>query len=85
MEFIHKDSDKGAAVLTLANHLNIPIEEVMGLGDGGNDFQLIDTCGLGVAMGNAISSLKERADYVTATNHEDSVALAISKFALNKN
>lgn len=83
LEFIHKDSDKRAATAHLAQELGIPLEEVMGIGDGGNDIHLVETCGIGVAMGNAVSEVKEKADYITATNDHDGVALAIEKFVLS--
>lgn len=31
-------------------------------------------------MGNAIPEIKERADYVTASNNQDGIAQAIEKF-----
>jgi len=44
---------------------------------------MIEFAGVGVAMENAIPSVKEAADFVTKTNLEDGVAYAIEKFALN--
>ena len=43
----------------------------MGFGDGENDISLIQKAGIGVAMGNAVESLKAEAAYVTVTNEED--------------
>lgn len=54
----------------------------MAFGDGENDFTMIDTVELGVAMGNAADFLKERADYITLSNNESGVAYAIRKFVL---
>ena len=56
----------------------------MCLGDHENDRDMIEYAGLGVAMGNAIDSIKEIADFVTTTNDEDGVAVAVEKFVLNK-
>lgn len=70
---------KGEGILRLAKHLGIEPEETMGIGDGGNDVTMIQMTGIGVAMGNAEEGLKELADYVTDTNDEDGVALAIEK------
>lgn len=83
LEFINKNADKGTAVASLAHQLKIPLDQVMGIGDGGNDLHLIETSGIGVAMGNAIPALKEIADYVTDTNDQAGVAKAIHKFVLN--
>ncbi|MEN1743480.1 HAD hydrolase family protein, partial [Pseudomonas aeruginosa] len=39
--------------------------------------------GVGVAMDNAIPSVKEVANFVTKSNLEDGVAFAIEKYVLN--
>lgn len=83
LEFINISSDKGTAVDELAAKLSIPIKEVMGIGDGGNDFHLIETAGIGVAMANAIPELKEIADDITDSNDNDGVAKAIYKWVLS--
>lgn len=84
LEFINKKSDKGTAVEELASKLNIPLDQVMGIGDGGNDFHLIETVGFGVAMGNALDEIKNIADYVADTNDNNGAAKAIRKFALSE-
>ena len=40
-------------------------EQVVGVGDAENDHALLDFCGLGVAVANAVPALKEHADWVT--------------------
>lgn len=55
----------------------------MGFGDGENDMTMIRMAGIGVAMGNAVETLKTEADYVTVTNDEDGVADAIEKLVLS--
>lgn len=54
----------------------------MGIGDSGNDLDLITTCGIGVAVGNAIDELKDLADYIAPTNDDGGVAHAIERFIL---
>ena len=82
LEINAKGATKGEAILRLADYLGIPKEETMAFGDGENDFTMIDTVELGVAMGNAADFLKERADYITLSNNESGVAYAIRKFVL---
>jgi len=48
-----------------------------------NDIAMLEYAGMGVAMDNAIPSVKEVANFVTKTNLEDGVAYAIEKFVLN--
>ena len=43
---------------------------------------MIEYAGLGIAMGNAIKKLKEKANYITDTNTNDGVRKALEKFVL---
>lgn len=45
---------------------------------------MLEVAGLGVAMGNAVDSLKAIADFVTKTNNEDGVKHVIDHFILRK-
>ena len=82
LEFIDKSSNKGSGIHKLAESLGIKQEEVICVGDAGNDLHMIEYAGLGVAMGNAFEEVKKAADYVTATNDDDGVAEVINKFIL---
>ncbi|MEI3599241.1 MULTISPECIES: sugar-phosphatase [unclassified Oceanobacillus] len=83
-EFTHLKATKGIAVKRLAENLGIKQEEIMAIGDNGNDKSMIEYAGCGVAMENAIPELKEVADFQTLTNNEDGVAHAIQKLLLAK-
>lgn len=80
LEFLNKKASKGTGVKALAEHLGIKQEEVICIGDAGNDLDMIQFAGLGVAMENAFSEVKEVADYITCNNNEDGVAHVIEKF-----
>ena len=54
-------------------------EEVIAIGDGVCDVTMIQLAGLGIAMGHSQDSVKICADYVTASNEEDGVAIAVEK------
>ncbi|ATD54507.1 sugar-phosphatase [Clostridium chauvoei] len=82
LEFLNKDANKGTGLELLAKHLGIKREEVIAMGDAGNDLHMIEYAGLGVAMGNSFEEVKEAADYITATNEEDGVAKVIEEFVL---
>lgn len=83
VEVTHKSVSKGSAVEYLAQRYKIKVEEIITIGDNENDIEMIEYGGLGVAMGNAIPVLKDRADYIAATNDEDGVAKVINEFILN--
>jgi Cof subfamily protein (haloacid dehalogenase superfamily) len=83
LEFLHKSVNKGAGVEALAKNLNIKQEEVICIGDAGNDIHMVKYAGLGVAMGNAFPELKRVASFITKTNDQNGVAHVINKFILN--
>ena len=75
--------NKGKAMIELGKVLGISREEIMAFGDGNNDLKMLKEVGTGVAMENAIPSLKEAADYVTLSNDEEGVAKFIEKYVLD--
>lgn len=82
LEILNKQVNKGAGVKALADRLGLRREEVMALGDQENDLAMLEFAGTGVAMGNGIDSVKAIAQFVTTSNLEDGVAVAIEKFVL---
>ncbi|WP_054741487.1 sugar-phosphatase [Cellulosilyticum ruminicola] len=84
LEFLNKKSGKAVGVKALSEHLGIKREEVICIGDAGNDLDMIEYAGLGVAMGNAFDEVKKVADYITDSNEEDGVAKVIEKFIAMK-
>ena len=77
---INPKASKGNAISTLCDILKIDINDVIAFGDGINDISMIKKVGLGVAMGNAKSEVKEIAKAVTSSNNDSGVA----KILLNK-
>lgn len=84
VEIMKKNSSKRSGIEKLAKKLKIKPNEIICIGDSGNDKQMIEYAGLGVAMGNAFPEIKEIADYVTLTNEENGVASVIDKFILGE-
>lgn len=84
LEVLPLGASKGAGLKHLLDIMHIDPANVMALGDGENDIEMLELAGFGVAMGNAMPKLKAAADYVTASNDEEGVALAIEKFVLGQ-
>ena len=80
LEFVDKRVSKAVAMEKLGSHFGIKSEEMIAIGDGFNDLPMIEYAGLGVAMGNSLEIIKERADYVTFSNDEDGIAHVLDKF-----
>lgn len=82
MEITHAKASKGAALETVCGLMSIPPENVLALGDSGNDESMLRMAGLGVAMGSAPEAIKAIADAITDTNHSDGAAKAIERYVL---
>ena len=68
----------------LGEYYGIKREEMIAVGDQTNDLPMIEYAGLGVAMANAVDSVKLAADYITDSNNEDGVVKVIEKFILKE-
>ena len=84
IDVMKKGCSKKNAIDFLANKLKIKKEEIIVIGDGSNDLSMFECAGLKIAMKNAEEKLKERADFITASNNDDGVAKAIQKFVFNE-
>ncbi|EFB75550.1 Cof-type HAD-IIB family hydrolase [Subdoligranulum variabile] len=82
MELNAPGVSKGPGLMALAKRLGLAREQVMAVGDSGNDRTMVELAGLGVAMGNATEEIRQAADVITADNNHDGVAEAIEKYVL---
>jgi Cof subfamily protein (haloacid dehalogenase superfamily) len=78
----NRDATKQRALARLCADFQITPERVLAIGDSRNDVPMLRWAGVGIAMGNALPEVRQSVRYVTATNDEDGVALAIERFAL---
>ena len=82
LEVVPKGCTKGAGIRWLCESQGLDIRRTAAFGDGGNDLEMLQTVGCGVAMGNADNTLKAVADAVTAPYDRDGVAQFIEQYVL---
>lgn len=82
LEVVPCGVNKANTLGALLEHLGVTREEVIAVEDGVCDVTMLQLAGMGVAMGHSQDSVKVCADYVTASNEEDGVALAVEKLIL---
>lgn len=70
---------KAAGLARVCEHYGLTTENVLVFGDSGNDVDMMRVAGYAVAMGNAFPEVKEIADQVTESIHEDGAANAIHR------
>lgn len=69
---------KASALREIASSLGVSRSDVLAIGDGRNDLELLSWAGRGVAMGQAPDEVKAVADAVTGTLAEDGAALELA-------
>jgi len=77
---VNKSTGLAAALETL----KVSSTETVGIGDAENDHAMLASCGLGVAVSNALPALKENADHVTKADHGAGVAELIDELLAGK-
>ena len=71
--------DKGSAIAYLLDYFHLDKDNAYAFGDGYNDLSLIEYCGYGVAMENAVDEVKERANYITLSNNDNGIAYCLKQ------
>lgn len=82
IEFNNIEASKAIACKALVQYYGYDIKQVMSIGNGGNDIGMIELCGFGVAVDNAVDEVKAVANYICPKQSEDGAAYAIEKFLL---
>ncbi len=77
LDIIPKHCGKAGAMREILTHYAISRESVLAFGDGGNDTEMLQYAGMGIAMGNAPDAVKASADYVTASCADAGVQSAL--------
>ncbi len=78
IDIMPANTTKGRAVHMLAEHLGIPISEVVAFGDSPNDESMLRAAGFSVAMGNADDCIKEISSFVTKSNDDLGITFALN-------
>ena len=80
--FLPETAGKVQAIRELAKILEISSGDIVAFGDDKNDMEMLKICGIGVAVANAVSEVKDVADSIALSNDEDGVAEWLAKNVL---
>ncbi|WP_163537091.1 Cof-type HAD-IIB family hydrolase [Gracilibacillus sp. YIM 98692] len=80
IEVVRKGINKAVGLKKIAHYYHIPQSHVIAFGDEDNDLEMIDYAGVGVAMGNAIDSLKDISNHQTNTNQADGIGTFLLEY-----
>jgi HAD superfamily hydrolase (TIGR01484 family) len=71
---------KASGLAHVADQLGVDAADVLAIGDGRNDIEMLRWAGRGVAMGQAVEEVREAADDVAGTVYEGGAAVEISRW-----
>lgn len=75
-------ASKGLGLTMVLERMAVDARHVLAIGDGENDIEMLRLAGTSVAMGNAGADVKAAAQFVTSSNDENGLALAVECFVL---
>ena len=71
---MNQSATKYRAISFLAERYHISMDDIIAFGDDYNDLEMLERCGKGIAVGNALEIVKDAADEVCESNQKDGVA-----------
>src|SRR5690606_23043831 len=74
VEFQHPSSTKAWALHRLAARVDLTMADIVAVGDGVNDIEMLAEAGLGVAMGNALEHVRSVAAFTIGHHMDDGLA-----------
>ncbi len=82
IQIMTNEATKWNGIKHMLSHFDISPSDAVYFGDDNDDIGPIKSCGLGVAVSNAIFSVLDSADHITDSNDQDGVAKFLEKIIL---
>jgi hypothetical protein len=79
VDMMPKGIDKSAAIEQILIANGVGFEALMAFGDAHNDLQMIRKAGIGIAMGNAMDTIKQHADQITESNEDNGIGSVVDR------
>lgn len=80
LDFMPEGVSKASGLATVCEKLSVPVEDVLAVGDGHNDLEMLAWAGWGVAMGQAPDDVKAVADAVCGSVKDDGLAKLLDRY-----
>ena len=77
-----KGATKWNGIKKILEYYKISVKNSIAFGDDYNDIEMIENCGIGIAMENGIEEIKSKAKCICKNNTEDGIAKWIKEYVL---
>lgn len=81
-DIVKAGGNKSVGIQHVLEHYGFTPKEIIAFGDGGNDVEMLEYAGIGVAMGNADESVKRRSDFVTTDVDHEGIEYALTQLGI---
>jgi len=82
LQVMERHVSKAVALKMVAHHYQVPMEEVMAIGDAPNDVGMLQLAGVAVAVHNAHALARKAAHWIAPSNNDDGVHAALVRYGL---
>jgi hypothetical protein len=82
IQLMDRRVSKAVALKMTATHYNIPMHQVMAIGDAPNDVGMLQMAGIAIAVDNGHALAKQAAHWVAPSNNDHGVLAALQKYGL---
>jgi Cof subfamily protein (haloacid dehalogenase superfamily) len=82
LQVMDRRVSKAIALQKIAEYYDVPLAQVMAIGDAPNDVGMLQLAGIAVAMSNAHDRLKQIAHWVAPSNNDDGVHAALARYRI---
>lgn len=79
-DLIQGENSKAVGMQKIMDYYGIDRKETIAFGDGGNDIEMLQFAGIGVAMGNASDEVKRISDFVTTDVDHEGIEYALKYY-----
>jgi len=79
---MERQVSKARALMMVARFYEVPMNQVMAIGDAPNDVGMLQSSGVAIAVDNAHPRVKEVAHWVAPSNNDHGVQAALERYGL---
>lgn len=82
VDIVPNDASKAIGIERILEYYHLSVQDAMAIGDSENDIEMLKYCGTSIAVGNAMESVKEVADFISSDIDDDGIYNALKHYQI---